>query len=198
MSIRLLYFCTFFLEYHPQPSTARRTGAATSSAGRRSQRTTPSQNRGATQRRGTAARRGATPKRRGRPPGSRNVRLRPIPEEETTDAQTSDDEDVNGKASNIKVRFQLCVLNIIQLLWSLYYIHHMYILLLANIFDLCFCKFSGYVLYLCYVMSYLCSANVERPELPDIDLPPQNQRFRQNDNVDASESDEDFTGKYFF
>ena len=138
MSIRLLYFCTFFLEYHPQPSTARRTGAATSSAGRRSQRTTPSQNRGATQRRGTAARRGATPKRRGRPPGSRNVRLRPIPEEETTDAQTSDDEDVNGKASNIKVRFQLCVLNIIQLLWSLYYIHHMYILLLANIFDLCF------------------------------------------------------------
>jgi hypothetical protein len=152
MSIWLLYFCTFFLEYHPQPSTARRTGAATSSAGRRSQRTTPSQNRGATQRRGTAARRGATPKRRGRPPGSRNVRLRPIPEEETTDAQTSDDEDVNGKASNIKVGFQLCVLNIIQLLWSLYYIHHMYILLLANIFDLCFCKFSGHVLYLCYVL----------------------------------------------
>ena len=94
-------FCIFvalflFVDYEPPMGSATRRGhAGTSSSSRATDvNAGPSQGRAKTVRAKAAPRRGA-PKRRGRPPGSKNVRMRmrTIPEEVSTDAQTSDEDE---------------------------------------------------------------------------------------------------------
>ncbi len=96
----LCIFVALFLfvdyEQHPPMGSATRRGHAGSSSSSRATAVNagPSQGRGKIVRANAAPRRGA-PKRRGRPPGSKNVRMRmrTIPEEVSTDAQTSDEDE---------------------------------------------------------------------------------------------------------
>ncbi len=89
-------FCIFvafflFVDYEPPMGSATRRGHASRAT---DVNAGPSQGRAKTVRAKAAPRRGA-PKRRGRPPGSKNVRMRmrTIPEEVSTDAQTSDEDE---------------------------------------------------------------------------------------------------------